>query len=70
MSWLQAALLALSVARELIKYLRKIEDNKKEQVNKLRNVKDGIKVARKTNDTTRLESAFSDVVVRGRMFND
>ena len=61
MIWAQVALAALALAREVVKYLTQVEQSKAERLKKLRDLKDGIKVARKTNDTEGVERAIANM---------
>ena len=54
-------LAALSLAREVMKYLAEKEANKKERIKHMKSLKDGFKEARKSNDTSNLEFALSDM---------
>jgi hypothetical protein len=56
--WVQIIVGALSLAREIAKLMREKEENKKEIPEKLAVLKDAVKSARKSGDTSEIENAF------------
>jgi hypothetical protein len=61
MKWLSVIVAALSLAREIVKYLSEKEKNKKKRAKKLVVLKNGFKEARKEGDTSKIETAFTKV---------
>lgn len=61
MKWMSVILAALSLAREVMKYLAEKEANKKERIKHMKSLKDGFKEARSSGDTANIEFALSDM---------
>lgn len=61
MKWLPVIFAAISLAREIVKYLTEKEKSKRERKKKIMRLKDGFKTARLANNTTDIEHAFSDI---------
>ena len=58
MGWFSIVSAALSLAREIIKYMREQEKCKNKTAMRLQGVRHAIRVARETKDTKHLEDAF------------
>ena len=61
MIWFQLILGAISLAREVLKYISEQERFKHEKYRKMVALKNGFKKARKERDTSGLESAFAEL---------
>lgn len=59
MGYVQLVLAVLSFAKELFKYLNAQDEQNKTCATKVKDVADAIKTARKSKDTSGLESAFA-----------
>ena len=62
--WVQLLLGVVTLAHEFVKYVREQEETKQKRMEKVKEVKDAIRTARKSNDTTKIETLLSDVVNR------
>lgn len=61
MGWVSLFTAVFTFGAQVFKYLREQEEADKECAAKLRRAKDAIKSARKTKDTSEIESAFIDL---------
>lgn len=64
MGWLQVIVAILGLAREVIKYISTIEETKKEKSQRIVAIKNGLRKARKENDTTDIESALAGIGIK------
>ena len=64
MNWLSPTLIiaVLSLLRELIKFLRERQASKREALERVKKLKIALKHARKTGDTSLVESEFNDLL--------
>ncbi len=61
MGWMQLIMAVFGLAKELFKYLREKEENDRDCAAKVKGASDAIKSARKSKDTSKLESAFAEL---------
>ena len=64
MSWLQIAIGALALARELVKYLREREADQKLAVQKVRRFQQAIRKVRKDGQSDDIERSFGELGFR------
>ena len=64
MGWFQLAIAIFGFSKELFKYLREQEESNKQCALIVKDTKNEIKVARKSKDTSGLESAFAGLALR------
>ena len=62
MGWIQLTIAAVSLAREIIKYLKERDKSPVNTAEKIAQFKEGLNHARKTQDTSKLEEAFAGII--------
>jgi hypothetical protein len=71
MGWVQVLVAVVALVREILKYLNEKEETKQIKIQKVNDVKSGIKKARKEGDTSEIEAALASLgLVNGKSNGD